>query len=275
MKQIIIKTIGFLLNFTSFFSSTFAGKMAIQLFSRPQNGKLTDPDTSVLKSATKKIFHYNEIAIMTYHWEGSKNTVLLAHGWESNSSRWKDMIPFLKAADLNIIALDAPAHGLSSGKLFNALLFSECIHIVAKAYHVNTVIGHSVGGMAAVFFQHKYQLAHVEKLVLLGAPSNFEDVFDRYAKMMGYHQGVIKAMNEYVLKTFHHPPSYFSAAKFSKNIKSRGLLFHDKKDRIIPFDDALEFEQYYTNATLIPTTGLGHRLRSDTVNTRILDFLTT
>ena len=54
---------------------------------------------------------------MTYRWLGKKETILLAHGWESNSFRWKDLIVKLDTAlDYNVIALDAPAHGRSSGE---------------------------------------------------------------------------------------------------------------------------------------------------------------
>ena len=129
--------------------------------------------------------------------------------------------------------------------------------------------------MATVFCQFKYQLPHIKKLVLLGSPSNFTGVFDRYSKMMRYNKIVIEAMNQYVLKKYNHLPEYFSAAKFSKEISSKGLIIHDKKDKIIPYSDALDFERNYTNAKLISTKGFGHGLKSDVIYNHILDFLKT
>jgi pimeloyl-ACP methyl ester carboxylesterase len=275
MKQNLIKAIGSFLNFMSLISPKLAAKIAIYLFSTPQKGKLNDLDSKFLKSAKKQTLNYENIAIMTYHWEGKKDTLLLAHGWESNSNRWKEFIKILTRLDYKVIALDAPAHGRTSGKIFNALLFSECIHVVAKAFNVNAVIGHSVGGMASVFFQHKYQLPSVKKLVLLGAPSNFEGVFDRYSKMMKYNKKVVEAMNQYVLKKFDHLPEYFSAAKFSGEITSKGLIIHDKKDSIIPYNDALDYEKHYSNAELITTEGFGHGLKSDEIYNHIIEFLNT
>ncbi|MGA1225694.1 MAG: alpha/beta hydrolase [Tamlana sp.] len=275
MGKKLFKTIGVSLNIVSHFSSKLAAKLAIQLFSRPQKGKLKALDKSILKSAKRETLTYKDIQIATYQWKGEKDTVLLAHGWESNTSRWKDLIKILLKEDYNVIALDAPAHGNSSGKLFNALLFSECIHIVAKKFQANVIIGHSVGGMASVFFQHKYQLQSLQKLVLLGAPSNFTGVFDRYSKMMGYNKKIIDAMNQYVLKKYDHLPEYFSAAKFSEKIQSKGLIVHDKKDRIIPYSDALDFEKHYSNSKLITTTGHGHGLKSDEIYNDLLDFLKT
>lgn len=273
MNNNLLKSIGFTLNLISYFSSKFAAKLAILLFSKPQKGKLKGIDSPFLKSATKEVLNYEDISIMTYHWKGKKGTILLAHGWESNTYRWKDLIEILKKLDYNIVALDAPAHGNSGSKIFNALLYSECINIVAKKFNVNIIFGHSVGGMATVFFQHKYQLPTIKKLVLLGAPSNFTGVFNRYSKMMGYNNKVVNAMNQYVLKKFNHLPEYFSAAKFSKEINSKGLIIHDKKDRIIPYNDALDYENHYSNARLISTKGFGHGLKSKKVYNHILEFL--
>ena len=273
MHNFILKTIGFLLNFINCFSSIFAGKLAILLFSSPQKVRLKNINSSFLKSANQSVLKYENISIMTYHWKGTKDTILLAHGWESNTHRWKDLIEQLIVLDYNVVALDAPAHGNTSGKKFNTILYSECINVVAKKFNINTIIGHSVGGMATVFLQHKYQLKSVNKLVLLGAPSNFVGVFDRYTKMMGYNTRIENAMNKYVLEKYNHLPEYFSAANFSKEITSKGLIIHDKKDRIIPYSDALDFQKKYSNAKLITTTGFGHGLKSEEINTYIKDFL--
>ena len=273
MKPILLKSIGKFLNLVSLISPKLSGKMAIKLFSTPQKGKLKNQEPTLIKESKKRIIKYDTISIMTYQWEGENDTVLLAHGWESNSYRWKHLITFLKNLNYNVIALDAPAHGNSSGQVFNALLFSECIHVVAKTYQPKTIIGHSVGGMASVFCQYKYQLPCVKKMILLGAPSNFVGVFDRYSKMMQYNTVVINAMNNYVLEKFNHLPEYFSAAKFSEEIHSKGLIIHDKEDSIIPYSDALDYKKHFSNAKLISTTGLGHGLKSEKIYNSILEFL--
>src|SRR5690606_34599252 len=102
--------------------------------STPRKGKLNDEETDYLKSAAQKTIIYETISIKTYCWSGKKDTVLLVHGWESNAFRWKDLIEILKAADYNIIALDAPAHGDSGSKIFNAVLYSECINMVIRHF---------------------------------------------------------------------------------------------------------------------------------------------
>ena len=218
MSEYLPKIIGSAINFTSYFSSRFAGKLAIDLFSMPKEGKIQAEEFEYLKSATQDHVYFESLSIKTYHWTGDKETILLAHGWESNSFRWKDLIEELKTQNYNIVALDAPAHGDSGGRLFNALLYSECINIVAEKFNVHTIIGHSVGGMASVFFQHKYRLKSIERLVLLGAPADFIGVFSRYENMMGYNKRVSKALENHVVKHYKHLPEYFSPAVFSKEI---------------------------------------------------------
>lgn len=273
MDRYIPKIIGFFINFTSVFSSKYAAQIAITLFSSPFKGKTKPHEAKYLSKAIQKPLTYKDLTIQTYHWQGHKDTVLLAHGWESNSYRWKDLISILKQANYNIVALDAPAHGSSSGKLFNAIIYSECINAVAKKFKATIIIGHSFGGMAAVFSQYNRPQKHLNKMVLLGAPSNFTGIFSRYSKLMSYNSRVNNAMNLHILKYFNQLPNYFSASNFSRNFTAKGLIIHDKKDKIIPFQDGLDYKECYTHSKFISTTGLGHGLKSDTIYNHILEFL--
>lgn len=275
MNKYIPKIIGAFINFIGFFSSKYAAHLSVTLFSSPKKGKTKSNEADYLKEAIQEDVLCNNLLIKTYRWSGNKETVLLAHGWESNSYRWKDLISILTKLDYNIIALDAPAHGDSHGKRFDAILYSECIHVVAKKFSVSTIIGHSVGGMATVYSQYNYQMQSIKKLVLLGAPSNFEGVFQRYIDMMGYNKKVSKAMDNYILKKFNHSPEYFSMANFSKNFTAKGLLIHDEKDKIIPFQDGLDYKVSYSNSEFISTTGFGHGLKSEIIYNHIISFLDT
>lgn len=192
MEKYIIKLVGSYLNVLSYVSADYAANKALHIFSKPRKGKLTPKQEVFLNSASKEFLQYEDLKIATYHWRGDKETILLAHGWESNSARWKKKITYLTKEGFNVIALDAPAHGASGNKFFNALLYSECLNIVAQKYQPQIVIGHSVGGMALVFFQQKNQLKSIQKMVLLGAPSEFEDVLKNYINLLGYNKKIEK-----------------------------------------------------------------------------------
>ncbi|TBM98854.1 alpha/beta hydrolase [Hyunsoonleella flava] len=273
MEKFVINLIGTYLNVLSHISGDYAAKKALHIFSKPRKGSLKAQQIAFLNSARKENLIYENFKIATYHWKGDKSTILLVHGWESNSARWKNKIHHFIAEGFNIVALDAPAHGASGSKLFNALLYSEFINVVAQKYNPEVIIGHSVGGMAAVFFQQKYQLSSLNKLVLLGAPSEFETILKNYIQLLGYNRKIEKHLHRIILRKFGAKPSEFSTSKFSKNIETEGLIIHDIKDMIIPYSDAKLINQSLKNSNLISTQGLGHSLNSTSVTKDIIKFL--
>ncbi len=273
MEKYIIKLIGSYLNVLSYVSADYAANKALHLFSKPRRGKLAPKHEAFLNSAKKEVLKYDDLKIATYHWKGDKATILLAHGWESNSARWKRKIEVFTDEGFNVIALDAPAHGASGSKLFNALLYSEFIHVVAQKFKPQIVVGHSVGGMASVFYQQKYQLDSIQKIVLLGAPSEFEDVLKNYINLLGYNKKIEKSLGRVIINRFGAAPTEFSTSKFAKDIKAEGLIIHDIKDPIIPYSDAKLIESNFKNSTLISTKGLGHSLNNTKVTKSIVDFI--
>jgi len=273
MANPIIKLIGNSFNALSYISKKSAITKAFNLFATPRQGRYKEEQKNFINSAEKTMLKYNLINIASYQWKGNGKTILLAHGWESNSHRWEGLINQLLPLDYNIIALDAPAHGNTSGKQFNAVLYSECINVVANHYNINILIGHSVGGMASGFFQYNYQNKGLEKIISLGSPATFTGVFKRYVDMMGYNKRIENGLNNIVVERFNKQPSYFSLAEFSKKIETKTLLIHDIEDKIIPYGDAELIAKNHKNAKLITTSGFGHGLRNEVVYNHVLDFI--
>ncbi|TYB73834.1 alpha/beta hydrolase [Bizionia gelidisalsuginis] len=274
MSKTLIKIIGNALNAASYASQNYATSKAWSLFITPRKGRVKDTQQPFLNTAVQQTITHDALKIATYHWQGSKKTILLVHGWESNTHRWEKLITELQALDYNIVALDAPAHGKTSGKHFNAILYAECIHKVTTIYHPEIIIGHSVGGMASVFYQYQHQNKAVEKLILLGAPSEFTGVFERYVAMLGYNKRIEKGLNDRVFSTFNKTPDYFSLAQFVKEISTDTLLIHDKNDQIIPYSDAKLIIKNLEKGRLITTEGFGHSLRKKEINSHIIKFIT-
>lgn len=273
MEKTVIKIVGWFINVSSYVSKSYAAKKALSLFGTPRSGHVTHEQSEFLDTAYKEEFEYDKLPIMTYRWVGKKQTILLSHGWESNSARWKRLIKHLNKRDFNVIAIDAPAHGKSGGKLFNAIVYSEFINVIATRFEPDILIGHSVGGMASVLFQNKYQMESVQKLILLGAPSEFTDVLQRYSDLLGYNKRIRNQIKLTIIDAFGKAPEEFSTAKFSEQISSKGLIIHDAEDKIIPYDDALLINKSFKNSKLITTKGLGHSLNNDAVVNHIYEFL--
>jgi pimeloyl-ACP methyl ester carboxylesterase len=273
MTNFILKSVGNALNLVSFISPKYASKKAINLYETPRKGGYSEDQKKVVSSAYFQEFVYDEITIATYRWVGKNKTVLLAHGWESNASRWDYILKDFIAQNYNIIALDAPAHGRSGGKQFNSVLYSKFINRLAQKFKPDVLIGHSVGGMANVFAMHNFELPTVKKIILLGAPAHFNGAFLRYKKMMGYNTRISKGIEAIVLKEFNKPVDYFSAASFCESIEAKGLIVHDKKDEIIPYEDAQLFAKSLKSSELISTNGFGHGLKDASLTHQIIEFI--
>lgn len=273
MKRFLIKIVGFYINLLSVFSSKFAAKKALNLFSTPRKGGITEDQSDFLNTAFKEELLFNNNTIMTYRWLGKNKTILLTHGWESNSARWKTLIKSLQKLNYNIIALDAPAHGKSGSKFFNAPLYAEFINEAVKKFNPNILVGHSVGGMATVFSYHKYQFTNIKKMILLGTPSELTDVFKRYVNMMSYNKSILRQINNLAFERFGKHPKDFSTAKFLEKATFKGLIIHDEQDPIIPYNDALLINSSFKNSKLITTQNLGHSLNNNNVANHVADFI--
>ena len=96
MNSLLPKIVGAILNSIGIFNSKLASIIALKIFSKPRKGKLTTNANSFLDTANKSTLYCTEFNIQIYHWKGPKETILLAHGWESNSSRWRNEIEKLQ-----------------------------------------------------------------------------------------------------------------------------------------------------------------------------------
>lgn len=272
MQNFLPRFIGSILNVIGYLNLKIASKWALDLFSRPLKGRYKT-NLPILVSAEQSVLYFEQLPISTYMWPGKKGTVLLAHGWESNSGRWKNVVHALQKSGYAVVALDAPAHGASGSTSFNAVLYSKFIEVVCKKFKPSVLIGHSVGGMAISFFMKNsgYQLA--SKLIFLGAPAGFPGIFKNYTDLMGFNTRVRRGIEERVVDKFGQPSAYFNTAQFMSKIDCKGLIIHDQRDPVIPYSDAIEIQTAFRNSSLITTNGLGHGLKGKLVINHILHFL--
>jgi len=275
IKIIVLpKVIGFYINILSFLYPKKSLELAYQFFSEPREGRLSLKNLpEILQEATLEVIEHNGHYLQTYVWQGNENKILLIHGWESNASRWEKLLLFLKKSGSTIIAIDGPAHGLSSGKEFNVPTYAEFINVVSEKYKPKFIIGHSMGGVACAYYQHLYQNNGLEKMILLGAPSDFKILLDNYSKMLNLNSKVYEQLVNYIKKRFNINIEEFSGVQFLKNTTIQGIIAHDTKDDVVAFEEAKKMAQSWKKAEFIETQGLGHSLHDDKLYQNIYQFL--
>ncbi|WP_291870048.1 alpha/beta hydrolase [Maribacter sp.] len=277
MKKLFYKILplayGQYFNIYAFFSPKKTAKKAFYFFCTIRKGRVLPHQKEYLETAKKEVITVADHNLQTYHWPGDRETVLLVHGWESNTFRWRNLIHKLKEANYNIIAFDAPGHGYSTGKYLYVPLYAEALQKIITQYNPKHLIGHSIGGMTILYNEYKNESSPVEKIVTLGSPSEFYKLMDHYQGLLQYNDTVMTAMDIYIKDRFGFHVNEFSTATYAKTNTKKGLLFHDKLDKITPYIDSKDVHENWKNSTFITTEGLGHSMHQEHVNDQIIDFL--
>jgi len=272
-KKYFPKLVGLGLNTFGLVAPTKAAEVALDIFCTPRKGKIQSYQKKFLKKFKKVTLDFNGLPVMTYDNGKSGKKVLLCHGWESNSFRWRKLYRVLKDTDLNIIMMDAPAHGATGGNKFQALLYGEMINTVAKHYEPETILGHSVGGYSTIYYVSQYQPTFVNNLIILASPDKLIDITKRYFKMIGLGDRVGKRYFDLIKERFGKDISFYNAADYALEIAIEGLIIHDQEDDVNLFYEAESIHSKWKNSTLISTNGLGHSLQDETVYNTIASAL--
>ena len=273
LKTLLAKFYGKWFNLVAVFSPDTAGRLAMKTFAKVRKGRVQPEQQPFLDEARHSVETVGGNEIQTYQWPGSGPRVLLIHGWESNTFRWRKLIRVLREEGFYVIAFDAPAHGYSSGKIMHVPMYNECVEHMVKAFDPKYIIGHSMGGMTALYHAHRHPNESVEKIVTIGSPAEFEEIARSYQSLLGFNDGVLKAFDELVFKEFGYHIHEFASPEFVKGNPKKGLLLHDRQDRIAPFHASQKVHDAWEDSVLIPTEGLGHSMHQEDVNRQIVDFL--
>ncbi len=273
LKKYIPIGIGKWFQLLYFFVPQKALHKAFVLFCTPRQGEVRPEQEYFLEAAEDEVVQYLDHEIQTYRWANTGETILLIHGWESNTYRWKALIEKLQAKNYNIIAFDAPAHGNSSGKLFHIPLYTEWIQKIVTLYRPNHIIGHSIGGMTSIYHQYVYKNPELEKLIILAPPSELATIMQGYKNTLRLSKKFMKAFDQYFKAQFGFHFHEFSIAEFTKHLSVPGLLVHDRYDKIASYLDVEHIEESWSGVVFKTTKNFGHSLYFDEVDDMILEFL--
>ena len=271
---ILTKSVGLYLNLLSFIQPEKAKNKAYSLFSQPRKGKIrASKFPKTLESAEKETFQFEKETFQTYIWRGNDEIILLVHGWESNSSRWKKLLPHLFKTGKTIIAIDAPAHGLSSGKEFNAPSYATYINELTKKYNPTILIGHSIGGAAITYYLHKFGNEKVEKVIMLGSPSDFKIISNSFVSLLSLNNRIKNRLEKFYHEKFDILIDDFKGHNFAKNFTQKAFIAHDINDTVVLVEEGRKFASTWKNATYIETNGLGHSMHDAKLYNQIINFI--
>lgn len=274
MKKVIIRLMGTYLNLLALLAPAKAGKKAFDLFCKPQRAPLKHYQLAFLDTSNKFDIDFEGLKIQGYKWGKGPKKLLFLHGWQSHSFRWKKMVETLSLEEYTLIAIDAPAHGLSEGKSITAVLYHKLIvKTVEQLGPMHGVVSHSLGGFSLMFSLYKNPHLPIGKAVLMGAPGEVSDFLLSLQQVLRLSTKCMEAVYTHFEKEIGLHPSYFSAIRFAEKLQVPALLIHDKEDREAPYHYAEAVSKVWNNAQLISTTGMGHNLRNQEVVHWVGEFM--
>jgi pimeloyl-ACP methyl ester carboxylesterase len=252
-----------------------AGRIAFDVFCRP--GIAAAPDArqrDAMAAAQKRIEAAERTTLSTangfvetYRFAAAaptRGSVLLVHGWTGRAAFMQSFIPSLLKEGFDVVAIDLPGHGLSSGKRLNMPLAMEALAAARRAHGpFHGVVGHSFGGAVAVTAAAgvvpAYRALDVKRIVTVAAPDRMSTYFNAFGGMVGLSRAAQNAMNERVRVVASTTLERFDNRARLLDMPVPTLVIHDRDDREIPFADAESMASAGQHVRLLATEGLGHR----------------
>lgn len=253
-----------------------AAQKAFKLFCTPQYRNKKKLPLFFEKAESLK-FEFEKNKIQGYCWNRhAEKKILILHGFESSIINFDRYIKPLICLGYCVMGFDAPAHGKSSGKMFNALLYRQFIDKINKNYGpVTNFLAHSLGGLAICLMLEEWEHNETFKVVLVAPATETTTAIDNFFTLLKLKKGVRNEFNNIIADKTGKLPEWFSIARTSKAIKAKVLWFHDRDDHMTPLTDVQKIiEKKYTNFEFVITEGLGHRriYRDNKVSKKIIEF---
>jgi len=189
---------------------------------------------------------------------GQGRPVLLLHGWEGQAADLAAFAGPLRAAGFQVLAMDLPAHGNSSGRQTNIPHSARALRAVGDALGpLHAVIAHSVG--SAVLAEALHAGLAAERAVLIAAPAHYA----AYARQVGQLAGLDGDGIARLLVLLREPLGVdiheVSLPRRAAALTQPALFIHSADDRVVSIADSEASAAAWRGARHLRLDGLGHR----------------
>ncbi len=268
-------TVRFLVKLGHTLAPAATTRKVASLFLSPRRSKRARaPEGGSGQQAVRSTVRSGPSEVAVYTW-GQGPGILLVHGWEGRSTQFERFVEPLVRAGFKVVAMDLPAHGLSSGETTNLVRAARAIGDVTQlAGPFRGAVAHSFGGIALL-------LAHLESPVaerLVGiAPSVEPKLFvDRMLDFLhvpgARRDGVYREIESLVGRRMDE----IDLRAVRGALTTPLLALHDPHDDEVPFAHGEAWAQVSRQGAVESVRDLGHRriLKDDAVISRACEFAT-
>lgn len=213
--------------------------------------------------------------------EADRRRILVVHGWGSRAEYLSDLAWGLRQTGADVIVLDLPGHGASSGRRLDLKIAAEAIVAAERHFgRFDGVVGHSFGGaavmMAAGGVFSDLQTLKAGRIALIGSPSSMGEVFNGFATMVGLGRSSVGVMRSRALEIAGARVEELDGVSVARRIDRPLLVVHAEDDKEVNVGHAQRYIGVSPHVRHLWANGHGHRriVSAPEVIAAVASFLT-
>ncbi|MBY0480392.1 MAG: alpha/beta fold hydrolase [Chitinophagaceae bacterium] len=244
-------------------STRKAAELAYTIFCTPRKARKKLKTPPLFHKAENLTTESDATILRGFRWQAknpNQKKILILHGFSSYSYKFEKYVTIFLKQGFEVIAFDAPAHGLSEGKYINAFIYRDAILSIENEFGpFYGIMGHSLGGLAASLAFQKLQDQANRRLVLIAPATETETAIEHFFSIIKVDEKIKIAFREMISEITQESIKNLSVSHAVKKIQSPILWVHDRDDKICVFEDVLPvIEAKLPQIQFYITNGLGH-----------------
>lgn len=255
-----------------------AARFAFDIFCWPFT-RMKYETTGYLKNAEQLGLNFNGLKTIGYRWnKGGSRKLYIAHGFRSSSANFVHFAKKFVEQGFEVVAFDAPGHGMSEGKRITAIIYKNFVEQINSAYGpFDAYVCHSFGGLGVSFALAEIKTEVPVKVALIAPASDTRSLSEMFFKQMKITD---RKLQDYFFEEIERlgkqPIEWFSIKRAMRTMNADVLWVHDQDDKVTPVNDAyIVQKESFQNIQFFFTKGLGHRkiYRDEKIVGRVVDFI--
>lgn len=240
-----------------------AAEQAFKIFCTPYSKGVKQKEPLIFHKAIKHNVSFEGLNTLGFQWiperyNGKK--VLVVHGFSSYSYKFEQYIQPLLKEGFEVLAFDAPAHGLSEGNMINALIYMRFLKKIDQEFGgIYGFIAHSLGGLATSLLAEDFQHLENRKFALIAPATETRSAVQGFYQLFKINPTVQSEFEQMILSMTGKQMDHYSIKRVVEQINQPFLWIHDKEDRICPYADTIPVQSMqHPHIQFHITNGLGH-----------------
>jgi hypothetical protein len=212
-------------------------------FSRPQSDRrFVERMQPILADAEAITIPTPECRIQTYRWRSkaatSRGTVLLVHGWTGQALVMALFVKPLRDLGFDVVALDLPGHGKSTGQQLTMPRGARAILAVAEQLGPFAgAITHSFGGPnLALALEGGAPLDRnitIPRVCLISSPDTLDELIDGYGTNLALAPILVQGIRDEIERLARRPIAAIRVSDFVAKSGQPTLVIHDTDDDVV------------------------------------------